>query len=178
MRIAAILALVAVFTLSCSSGNEPASSDEAVLQVDSPELLEQASVSDAEARCIALEASAGGTIVEAELEKEGDLLPEKEAYGLLPQCQVALITSTSIVNHTIDGLLDASRECREVVLLGASTPLLPEAFRNTPVTFLSGVIVNKANEILRIVSEGGGMRYFKNNIKKVNIRLGPKRNPI
>jgi len=104
-------------------------------------------------------------------EKRGDLLPEEEAYRLLPECQVALITSTAIVNHTIDRILDASRSCREVALIGASTPLIPEAFKGTPVTLLSGVIVLNPEAILRIVSEGGGMRLFKDNISKVNLPL-------
>ncbi|MFH1241602.1 MAG: DUF364 domain-containing protein [Pseudomonadota bacterium] len=102
---------------------------------------------------------------------EGDLLPEREAYKHLPNCQVVLITSTSIVNHTIDSILDAANSCREVALLGASTPLLSEAFAETPVTLLSGVVVTRPQEIMRIVSEGGGMRVFKNYISKVNLRL-------
>jgi len=106
-------------------------------------------------------------------EREGGLLPEKDAYRLLPQCQVAMITSTSILNHTIDRLLDAAWPCREVALLGASTPLIREAFAETPVTFLSGVIITHPEEILRIVSEGGGVRLFKENVKKVNLSLKP-----
>jgi uncharacterized protein (DUF4213/DUF364 family) len=102
---------------------------------------------------------------------EGDLLPEMEAYRCLRECQVAFITSTSIVNGSIDPLLKAVRSCREVVLLGATTPMIPEAFTETPVTVLSGVVVTEPLEILRVVSEGGGMRIFKNHIRKVNIRL-------
>lgn len=105
-------------------------------------------------------------------QKQGDLLPEEEAFRLLPQCQIALITSTSILNHTVDRLLEASAACREVVLLGASTPLLPGAFTGTPVTHLSGIVVTEPQEILRIVSEGRGMRYFRKSVKKVNLRLG------
>jgi hypothetical protein len=104
--------------------------------------------------------------------KQGNLLPEKEAYRLLPQCQVALITSTSILNHTIEKILQAARSCREVILLGASTPLIPEVFAGTSVTFLSGIIITRPLELLRIVSEGGGMPLFKKNVKKVNLSLG------
>ena len=100
-----------------------------------------------------------------------DVLPEEEVYGNLPHCQIAFITATSILNHTIDSILDAAQSCREVVLLGASTPLIPEVFKGTPVTVLSGVVVTRPEHIMRIVSEGGGMRFFKNNIQKVNIRL-------
>ena len=110
-------------------------------------------------------------IFEKVTKRPADLLPEEEAARLLPDCHVALITSTSILNHSIEGLIAATRSCREVVLLGASTPLLPEAFAGTAVTLLSGVIVANPTAVLRIVSEGGGMRAFKDNIQKVNLTL-------
>jgi uncharacterized protein (DUF4213/DUF364 family) len=110
-------------------------------------------------------------IFEQVKQKQGNLLPEEDAYRLLPQCQVAVITSTSILNHTIENILNAARSCREVVLLGASTSLVPEAFAGTPVTFLSGIVITRPQEILQIVSEGGGMQLFKKNAKKVNLIL-------
>lgn len=100
-----------------------------------------------------------------------DLLPEEDAYRLLPGCDVALLTSTSIVNQTIERLLAAACNCREVVLLGASTPLVVEAFVGTPVTLLSGVVVLDADEVLRRVSEAGGTRSFKGHVRKVNVPL-------
>jgi len=111
-------------------------------------------------------------IFEQIAEPKGNLLPESEAYRLLPDCHVALITSTAIINHTIDGVLEAAQTCREVVLLGASTPLISKAFADTPVTRLSGVVITRPDEIMKVVSEGGGMRSFKGCIKKVNIHLG------
>ena len=104
-------------------------------------------------------------------QKGYDVIHESEAYKQLPSCQVVLITSTSIVNHTIDGILDAAHLCREVVLLGASTPMFPEAFAGTPVTLLSGVVVTRPQEIMDIVGTGGGVRRFKNHIRKVNLHL-------
>ena len=88
----------------------------------------------------------------------------------LSKCDVALITATSLLNKTVDRLIDAARGSREVVLLGPSTPLVPEAFGDTPVTLLSGVrVVN--GEILSVISEGGGMKTFKPYVRKVNCRL-------
>jgi uncharacterized protein (DUF4213/DUF364 family) len=95
--------------------------------------------------------------------------PAAEATGYLPRCQVALITATSIINHTIDGLLEAARECREVALLGASTPLLPEVFSTARVTLLSGVVVEDPERVLQVVSEGGGTRAFRPHVRKVNL---------
>lgn len=102
---------------------------------------------------------------------KGNLIPSAEIEKRLPDCTVALITATSIINHSFDRIIQAATNCREIIILGASTPLIPDVFANTPVTCLSGVIVTDAEEILRIISFGGGMRMFKNCIKKVNLRI-------
>lgn len=102
---------------------------------------------------------------------QGSLLPVAEAERLLPECDIALLTATALINQTADHLLDLAAQCREVVLLGASTPLASAIFADTPVTRLSGIIVADPPAILRIVSEGGGMRFFKGHIEKVNLAL-------
>jgi uncharacterized protein (DUF4213/DUF364 family) len=115
------------------------------------------------------------TIFEQNRDRGEGCYPEEDAYKLLPECQVAMITSTAILNHTIDKLLDSARSCREVALMGPTTPLLPRVFDHTPVTLLSGVIVSRPDEVLRIVSEGGGIRLFKDHVMKVNLVLRTKR---
>lgn len=114
------------------------------------------------------------TIFERIDEPDGDLLPVERVGELLPSCQVALITGTSIINQTIDRLLDAAKSCGRVAVLGASTTMLPEAFSHANVTMVSGVIVEDPKEILRVVSEGGGMRLFKPYIRKVNLAVKTK----
>lgn len=111
------------------------------------------------------------TIFEKVQKAYGDLRPSEEAAELLPRCHVALITATSIINHSIDALLQAAAGCREIALLGASTPLLPEVFSALGVTRLSGVVVNDPQQIMRVVSEGGGMRFFKPYVDKVNLPI-------
>jgi uncharacterized protein (DUF4213/DUF364 family) len=114
------------------------------------------------------------TIYERVAEPTGLLRPQEEAAAGLARCQVALITATSIVNHTVDGLLEAARRCREVALVGASTPLVPEAFDGAAVTMLSGVVVTAPDEVLRIVSEGGGMRQFGPHVRKATVRCAAR----
>jgi len=97
--------------------------------------------------------------------------PAAEAADALPGCQIALITATAIINHTMDALLHAAANCREVAILGPSTPMLREAFGATKVTLLSGVIANGPKDILRVVSEGGGMRQFAPYVRKVSLRI-------
>ena len=101
------------------------------------------------------------------------LLPEDQAAELLPQCSVALITATTLMNGTIDALLGVAANCREIVLLGPSTPLVPEVFTKSPrcATLLAGVVVTDAEELLRTVARDGGTRDFKTSVSKVNVRV-------
>ncbi len=99
----------------------------------------------------------------------GNSRPSPEAMETLPESDVALITSTSIINGTLDKLLEAASKCREVVLLGSSTPLSPETFRHTNVTWLSGIVVTDPDGILRVVSEGAGTAFFKPHVTKFNL---------
>jgi uncharacterized protein (DUF4213/DUF364 family) len=111
------------------------------------------------------------TIVEQRDDPSGTPRPQGEAPALLQRSDVAIITATAVINHTIDGLLEAARGCREVALLGASTPLLAEAFGAENVTLLSGVVVRDPGEVLRVVSEGGGARQLGPHVRKVTSRL-------
>lgn len=111
------------------------------------------------------------TIFEQVTHASEKIRPAAEAEQTLGQCQMALITATSIINHTIAGLLKAARGCREVAILGASTPLLPEAFAGEKVTMLSGVVVQKTAPVLQIVSESGGMHQFRPHLRKVTLRI-------
>jgi uncharacterized protein (DUF4213/DUF364 family) len=110
------------------------------------------------------------TVFERVARPSGILRPAEEAGEKLPHYQVALITATSIINHTIDGLLKAAKGCREVVLLGASTPLVPEVFSAEKVDMLSGVVVQDPPAVMQVVSEGGGMQMFSPHVRKVSLR--------
>ena len=98
------------------------------------------------------------------------VLPAEEALEQLPSCDVAVITSTALVLGDMDSLLEAAAGCREIALVGASTPLVAPVFAAHGVTLLSGVTVRDPERILQIVSEGGGMGLFGKAVRKVNIR--------
>jgi uncharacterized protein (DUF4213/DUF364 family) len=101
-------------------------------------------------------------------QKAEGLYPEKMAYELLPSCTIAIITSTSIINKTFEPLAEAAKNCRKVALVGSSTPLAKEVFEPYGIDLLSGIVITKPKEILRVVSECGGTRHFKGYVKKVN----------
>jgi len=100
------------------------------------------------------------------------VLPDSAAADLLPQCRVVVLSATTLLNHTIDGLLDHCKAAREIVVLGPTTPFLPGPFSRRGVTILSGVHVVDAPRVLRVVSEAGGTRHFGHAIRKLTLRIG------
>lgn len=98
------------------------------------------------------------------------VMPDTAAGDLLPKCQVVILSATTLLNHTLDDLLDYCQSAREVVLLGPSTPFLPEVFSRRGVTMLSGLRVVDAAQVLRVVSEGGGTRQFGSAVRKLSLR--------
>jgi hypothetical protein len=108
-------------------------------------------------------------IFEKNPDRATGLYSDEQAEEMLPSCSVAIITATSIINDTFANIAHAARNSRVIVVLGASTPLVPYIFKNYGVTHLSGVIITDPMSILRVISEGKGMRFFKGYIKKVNI---------
>ncbi|MEJ2109250.1 MAG: DUF364 domain-containing protein [Acidobacteriota bacterium] len=110
-------------------------------------------------------------IFERKADPDYGILPESASTELLPGCQVVIITATSLLNGTMDGLLDLVGKAREIAILGPSTPFVPEVFGQHGVTMLSGLQVQDAGKILQIVSEGGGTRQFGSAARKLSLRL-------
>jgi uncharacterized protein len=99
------------------------------------------------------------------------VLPDSAAGDLLPQCQVVILSATTLLNQTIDGILECCKAAREIAVLGPSTPFLPEVFGPRGVTILSGIQVMDTPRALRVVSEAGGTRNFGRAIRKLTLRI-------
>jgi len=111
------------------------------------------------------------TVIEKNPERI-DLLSPEERRKALVECNVAIITATTLLNNTFEetvGLLGAPRI---VALIGPSTPLVPEAFKDMPVTHLGGAVVADSARVLRIISEGGGTPALRPYLRFVNLNIG------
>jgi uncharacterized protein len=110
-------------------------------------------------------------IFERRPDRSHEVLPEEAQADILPRCQVAIITATSLLNRTLDNLLGYCRNAREVMLLGPSTPYAPEVLAAKGVTILSGSRVTDAARALRVVSEAGGNMDLKSAVRKFSVRI-------
>ena len=90
--------------------------------------------------------------------QEGDL-PAEAAEEVLPQADVVGLTGTSFENHTVDRLLDLSKNSF-VVILGPTTPLSPVLFDHG-VDMLAGTNVVEPDKTIRSISQGAMFRQVE-----------------
>ena len=83
--------------------------------------------------------------------QEGDL-PAAAAEEVLPQADVVAITGATFINHTVERLLDLSKNSF-VIILGPTTPLSPVLF-GYGVDILAGVKVVEPEKTIRSISQG------------------------
>ncbi|MGC9443913.1 MAG: Rossmann-like domain-containing protein [Candidatus Methanospirareceae archaeon] len=103
----------------------------------------------------------------------GDVYPESRQRELLPQCDILLVTGTTLLNRSLDLILQQATNAREIILVGTSTPLYPEAFRDTKVTQLAGSLWRPEYRaaIFSAISEARGMRVLSKYGKKVFLAI-------
>lgn len=100
-----------------------------------------------------------------------DIYPDWAEDIYLPQCDVVIVTGTTLINKTIDHVLSLCTSAREIALMGASTCLCPNVFRAHGVSLIAGTRVTDSNIALGIVSEGGGTPALRGCTEHLCIRL-------
>jgi uncharacterized protein len=111
-------------------------------------------------------------VFEKNVPEGSGLRSESDIPVFLPQCDVVVITATSIINHTIDGILPHCAGARQVFIVGPSTPLCPSVFSGYGVTALAGGVVTDPKRLLGIVSQAGGTPAMKPAVEYVLASVG------
>ena len=102
-----------------------------------------------------------------------DQIPDRnDRDTLLAECSVAIITATSILNNTIEEILNELGNPRHVTILGPSTPLCEEVFARTPVTHLGGSAIRDPRKVMQIISEGGGTPHMRPHLRFIDRTIG------
>jgi uncharacterized protein (DUF4213/DUF364 family) len=89
----------------------------------------------------------------------GDL-PASEAPAVLPEADVVAITGMTLVNGTFEALASLCRPDAYVLLLGATTPLLPLLFEYG-VDAISGTAIDDIGLAAASVSQGANFRQIR-----------------
>lgn len=110
------------------------------------------------------------TVIEKNPDRLEILSPAAKQQAL-KDCDVAIITATTLLNGTFEETIGLLGAPRLVALMGPSTPLLPVIFHGTPVTHLGGAAVQDPLRMLQIISEGGGTPALRPCLRFVNLIL-------
>ena len=95
-----------------------------------------------------------------ELEPNAEEHQLDEVPKLLPDADVVAITSNSLINHTLEGILPHIKEDAFVALVGPSTPISPVLFDHG-ISMLSGVKVVNEKELFTTVSQAAIFRQTR-----------------
>jgi len=87
--------------------------------------------------------------------QEGDL-PAEMAPEVIPEADVVVITGTTLVNHTVDGLLSLAQG-KDIIMMGPTTIMSPILF-DYGVLAICGVVVTDPLLAVAHLREGGSMR--------------------
>ncbi|MEW8979689.1 MAG: DUF364 domain-containing protein [Symbiobacterium sp.] len=118
-----------------------------------------------------VQAEAARTIIfDRSEEDQEDVYPESCQPELLPLCDLVFITGSALINCTLERLLTYCTRAREVVLIGPSTPLYPEAFAGTGVTVLAGFRWQIADPDAALAQIAAGA-HFKHLQGRVSVTL-------
>jgi len=94
--------------------------------------------------------------------------PAEQAAAVVPEADVLLVTGTTLVNDTADALLALARPGAEIVMIGPSVSLVPDALFRRGVRVAGGVRVTDPRALLALLAEGGsGHHFFGRSADKV-----------
>jgi len=88
-----------------------------------------------------------------ELHPTEDDYPAQSAGELIPQADIVALTASSLINHTMDDLLDLCEPDELVMILGPSTPLSPVLF-DRGANIVAGSRVQDEAAVLHAIGQG------------------------
>lgn len=94
-----------------------------------------------------------------EEEKSHYIQPEGAAEAIA-QADYLLITGTTLINDTLEGILSHRKQGAKVVLVGPTASLFPDVFFANGIHSLGGITVTDADGLLDIIAEAGSGYHF------------------
>lgn len=94
-----------------------------------------------------------------------------EAPAVVPEADVLLVTGTTLLNDTLDGILAAARPGACKVVVGPTVGLVPDAYLRRGCGVLGTIRVNRGDEFLDVLAEGGsGYHFFGRSAEKIVLK--------
>lgn len=97
-------------------------------------------------------------------------VPSERASEVVSIADYLIITGTTLINDTLEGLLEIAKPGAKIIVVGPTVSMMPEAFFRRKVTYVGGVEVTDPDKLLDIISEAGsGYHFFGKYAEKIVI---------
>ena len=94
----------------------------------------------------------------------------EQAPRVLAQADVFIATGTTLINGTLDGLLDWLRPGVQAAVVGPTATLVPGPFARRGATLVGGTRVTHPDALLDMLAEGGsGYHFFGKSVQRVTL---------
>lgn len=87
-------------------------------------------------------------------------VPPERANEVISRADFLIVTGTTVLNDTLEGILNQVRPGAEVVLVGPTASMLPEAFFRRGVRAIGSIAVTDPDALLDILAEAGSGYHF------------------
>jgi uncharacterized protein (DUF4213/DUF364 family) len=84
----------------------------------------------------------------------------EQSDHVIKETDVLIITGVTLVNHTLDGILDMAKAGAEIAVIGPTASMLPEPLFERGVRIVGGVWVQKTDQLLDVLAAGGSGYHF------------------
>jgi uncharacterized protein (DUF4213/DUF364 family) len=103
-------------------------------------------------------------------------VPAEEYKRILPVSDIVIITGQTLVNGTLEDLLEAVPENAQVIVVGPTISIIPDILFKNKVTIIGGMRITDPEIMFDIVSQGGtGYHLFEYCSQKICILKGDER---
>ena len=97
----------------------------------------------------------------------------EQAPCVLAEADVFITTGTTLINGTLDGLLEWLRPGVQAAVVGPTATLVPGPFARRGVTVVGGTRVTAPDALLDVLAEGGsGYHFFGQSVERVTLCRG------
>jgi uncharacterized protein (DUF4213/DUF364 family) len=86
--------------------------------------------------------------------------PAEAAPEIVPQADVLLVTGSTLLNDTLEGLLAMAGPATRITVVGPTVGLLPDAFVARGADILGSVRITRPDAFLDLLAEGGSAPHF------------------
>lgn len=97
-------------------------------------------------------------------------VPAAEASRVLPFSDIVIITGSSTVNHSLEGLLDLIPAATTVVVTGPTSSYIPDVLFEKKVDFIGATRITDPEKMMQMVGEAAsGFYLFRYCAKKITL---------